>query len=236
MKRIIITAAITLTMFSSVSAEAVDVNHFLICPSTAGVSGFIYNPSAYVLPHMVLSLGLHRFIFTGNVGLFDIVEAGIIVNFAHSSDVWEIAKSTDFNLKARILKEEEAFVSFAAGIERFPINVFEPFPPGEFKLYMVVSKKVTDMNFTVGVKKPLDGNNLDFLIWDFMVDVSKVVADTVLLVAEYDSGHFNAGVKISLNYNISVEMFIQNIESLGDANEFGTFLSDHFIFGITYIQ
>ena len=70
----------------------------------------------------------------------------------------------------------------------------------------------------------------------FFVDFSKVINDTVLYVLEYDGNGYNTGFRISLNYNINIEAFVSGLEYMGKIKDFGGFLKERFIFGITYTQ
>ena len=236
MKRVLAGIIIAVTVSTAAFAQTVDVNHFLLGPSINGESGFISNPAAYVLPHMSFNVALHRFTFKSNIGLFDIVETGLSFYFSNTTDLWQILQGGGVNLKAKLLKEEDYFVSIAAGIEKMPFNWSSAEEREDFKTYLVFSKKIDDMNFSLGVKKSLIVEDLDFLVWNFMADVSKVIGDMALVIFEYDTDQFNAGLKISLNYNISVEIFIVDLEQLGDSGDLGVFLEEHFIFGISYLQ
>lgn len=215
----------------------VDPNHILLFPSINGESGFIYNPSAYYLDEGMISLGLHPFILAANIGVINLLELGINLDFGKSSDFFEILKQSSLNTKFGILKEEDHLISFALGIERLPLNLLENIRKNEtFRSYAVISRKIGDMNFTLGIKKNLLSDIPDFSKTEFMFDISKVVNNTVLTIVEYDGQKYNFGFKISLNYNINVELFIKNIDNLNKINEIGMFLREYFIFGITYIQ
>jgi hypothetical protein len=222
--------------FSGIFSTEVDVDHFLIAPSVNGCGGFINNQSAYILEGGRYSLGLHKFIAKFNYGIMDILEAGVCIDFGISSAFVEIMKTTAFNVKAKLLNEEQYFVSVAAGLEKFPVNIFENVAHNDFKLYAAASKKIGGMDITLGVKKQLAAGRLDLSNWGFAADISKVVADTVLVMLEYDESTFNAGVKISFNPNLSVDFSIRGIDRLSRAGDIGTFISDYFIFGLTYLQ
>ncbi len=236
MRKLIYIFLLTVFIAAGIRAQEVDVNHFLTAPAINGAGGFISNPSAYVLPHMTGGLGLHKFIFKANIGLFDRAEGGVIFDFGESTDLWEIIKSGGISFKVNALKEEEAFVSVAAGIERLHFDIFDSGESDMFKGYIVASKKADDMNFSIGVKKNLREENIDFLVWGLMADFSKVINETILVMAEYDTEKFNAGIKISLNYNINVELAVTGIDRLGDTDELASFFENHFVFGITYLQ
>ncbi len=214
-------------------AEPVEVTHFLVTPSFNGESGFIFAPSAYVPPHNTFALGIHKFVFKANYGLFDILEAGVNFDFTGSLNLLEILKAGDINVKGRILKEEDFFISLAAGLEKLPMNLFTDIKGQDFSGYAVVSKSIDDMDVSVGFKKNLAGAAQDNYI---MADFAKVINETILAIAEYNTGGINAGVKISLNSNINVEVYFSGLENIGNANALGTFLRENFIFGITYIQ
>ena len=242
------------SFFSTAGAESVDVNHFLLLPTASGTSGYIDNPAAYVLANKQFTLGLHMdtYVFKFNYGFLDFMEAGMVVDFGKISDMvdtyrpqatvqgfWNtfvnfcdsISESTNFDFKCQALKEEDYFVSVAAGIKKFPLSMFERAPWNDFALYAVASKKVTDMSLSMGVEKTLGHNYTGFV-----ADVSKVVADTVLLVGEYDEDRFNIGAKVSLNYNVDVEFYIRNITNVFQREEIGDFLQSYFVFGISYLQ
>lgn len=236
MKKFLSGVIIVLLIAPASFAQAVDVNHFLVAPTMSGESGFMFNPAAYVLPHTSFNVGLHKFTFKANIGLFDIAEAGLSFDFSNTTDLWQILKDGGINLKAKILREEDFFISIAAGLEQIPFNSALKEEREEFKGYLVFSKKIDDMNFSIGAKKRLAVENPDYLVWDFMADISKVIGETVLVILEYDTDQFNAGIKISLNYNINVEMFVTGLEKMGDTGELGAFLENHFIFGISYMQ
>jgi hypothetical protein len=103
----------------------------------------------------------------------------------------------------------------------------------DFAGYVVVSKMIDDMAFSIGVKKQFAGYPQDDI---FFADASKMIGETVLAIAEYSMGEVNAGIKISLNSNINVELFFKGLEDAGRSGSLGTFLRENFIFGITYIQ
>jgi hypothetical protein len=233
MKKLILIFILAAAPLWQARAETVDVSHFLITPSYNGASGFIKAPAAYIAPQNIFALGLHNFVFKANYGLFDMFEIGINVDFAATSEIMNILKGTDLNFKGRILKEEEHFVSLSAGIDKFPMNIFESMNGQDFGGYIVVSKKIDDMAFSLGVKKFFTGYPQDNIV---IADVSKVINETVLAILEYNMGSFNAGIKISLNSNINVELFLSEMERVGQSNSLGTFLRENFIFGITYIQ
>jgi hypothetical protein len=95
----------------------------------------------------------------------------------------------------------------------------------------VASRKINDMSFSAGMKKTVGHDYMGFI-----ADASKVVSDTVLLIGEYDENQFNAGVKMSLNYNVNVEFYVRDILNVYKAGEIGEFLRSYFIFGISYLQ
>jgi hypothetical protein len=233
MKKIFLILVLAAVFVSPALAEAVDVTHFLITPSYNGASGFIKAPAAYITPSNIFALGLHSFVFKANYGLFDILEVGLNVDFTSTSDVINILKGTDINVKGRILKEDDFFISLSAGLDKLPANIFESMNGQDFAGYIVMSKKIDDMVFSLGAKKFFAGYPQDNIL---MADISKVINETILAVAEYNLGSFNAGIKISLNSNINVELFITGIEEAGSKSSLGTFLRENFIFGITYIQ
>ncbi len=248
---LIMTAFLIAPVFA---AEVLDINHLLIMPTVSGESGYINNPSAYVLPAGTFSLGLHmeKYIFKVNYGFFDLIEAGGTINFGGLSDllnsgsapaanapimdkasylIESLTNSTSFALKGRILKEEDYFVSVCAGIRKLPLNLFKGGLWDSFAVYGVTSKKINDMSFSIGFKKTFSNSYIGFI-----ADASKIINDTILLIAEYDEKQFNAGVKISLNYNLNVEFYVKDIANISKAGEIGNFMRQYFIFGITYLQ
>lgn len=233
MKKLFLILALAMAVANTAFAELVDVEHFLISPSYNGSSGFIKAPGAYISPANTFTLGLHNFVFKANYALFDIIEFGLNVDFTSPVDALSVIKGTDLNVKGRILKEEDFFITLSAGIDKMPLNVFESMNGQDFAGYIVVSRKWEDMAFSLGIKKMFAGYPQGNIL---IADVSKVIGDTVLAVAEYNMGSFNAGIKISLNSNINVEIFLTEIESAFTKDSFGTFLKENFIFGITYVQ
>ncbi|MCX7698622.1 MAG: hypothetical protein N2114_04055 [Candidatus Goldbacteria bacterium] len=236
MKRIFITIITWMFFTVNVNTQSVDVEHFLRCPSVNGVSGFAYIPSVYVLHSNKFSLGLHRFEFKANYGLFDIIETGVYFDFSFSSSLFDILKNGKLNLKFQLLNEEQFFVSFTSGIEKCPLNMFEKVKDKNFNLYFVVSKKIIDAIITTGLEKNLSGFDPNLTDFGLFFAISKVIYDTILLVVEYKRDIYNAGFKISMNSNITIDFFIKNIDRLSIANSFGDFLQSYFIFGINYIQ
>ncbi len=228
MKKAVLIFIVIILAFNFIKADSVDVNHFLIGPSVNGESGFIYNPSSYVLGNNMLSLGIHSYFFKANYGLFNFLEAGLKFNIGTSSEILDILKTSSVNLKVKFLEEEKYFVSIAGGVEEIPIAFYNLFTDNPFRPYVAVSKKIYDMNFTAGYMAKR-GKGI-------FADASKVIDDTVLAIAEYDGEHYNAGVKISLNYNFNIEVFVREIDRMNTIKELGQFLRDYFIFGITYIQ
>jgi hypothetical protein len=220
-------------MTAAACAENVEVTHFLVMPSFNGESGFIYAPSAYVPPGNTFTLGLHMFVFKANYSFLDIFETGINLDFTNTSNVLEILKAGDINIKGRVLREEDFFVSVAAGLEKLPANFTRKMTGQDFSWYAVVSKKLDDMDISMGMRKNVTGL---YQANYFMADFSKVISETVLYIAEYNCGDLNTGIKISLNSNINVELFLSGLQDIGKTNALGTFLRQNFIFGITYIQ
>jgi hypothetical protein len=222
-------------------AEPVDVDHFLITPSLSGISGYISNPSAYTLPNANLSFGIHsvydddkeaqQFLCKGNYGYKDFLEGGLGINLDTSSTLAEVLKTISINFKGTILKEDVYFVTVAAGLRNFPLYLVDGKYWDKFAVYTAASKKIEDMNFSVGAKKDTKGGYIGF-----MADACKVINDTVLVIAEFDENHFNAGLKVSLNYNLNVEFYVKNISGISRAGEIGNFLREYFVFGITYLQ
>lgn len=92
------------------------------------------------------------------------------------------------------------------------------------------------MNINLGIKKNLLNENPELSKLEYMFDISKIINETVLAIFEYDGIKYNAGFKISLNYNINVELFIKNINNIDKMNEISKFLKEYFVFGITYLQ
>jgi len=224
-------------LITDIFSKSVDPNHILLFPNVNGESGFIYNPSAYYLKEGSFSLGLHPFIFVANIGVIDLLELGINLDFGASSDFFEILKKGSINLKCGILKEEDQFISMAIGIERLPLNLIENVRQNEFfRSYLTISRKILDMNFNLGIKKNLLNENPDLSKMEYMFDISKILNETVLAIIEYDGEKYNVGFKISLNYNINVELFIKNINNIDKINAISALLKDYLIFGITYIQ
>ncbi|MCX8093575.1 MAG: hypothetical protein N3E50_05345 [Candidatus Goldbacteria bacterium] len=236
MKRTFIIIITWIFFTVNINTQSVDVEHFLRCPSVNGVSGFAYIPSVYVLHSNKFSLGLHRFEFKANYGLFDILEAGVYFDFSSSSNLFDILKNGKLNLKLQLLNEEQFFLSSVIGIEQCPLNIFEQIIDEDCNIYFAVSKKILDASITVGLEKNLTGLDPDITDAGFFIAVSKVIYDTILLVAEYERGIYNGGFKISMNSNITIDFFVRNINKLSVANSFGDFLQNYFIFGIDYIQ
>jgi hypothetical protein len=208
----------------------------LIAPSINGCGGFIANQSAYILDNNKYSLGMHKFDLKFNYGFKDIIEAGASIDLGISSAFVEILKTTSLNVKAKLLDEKVYFISAAAGLEKIPLDVFENIKHKDFRIYAAASKKIGDMDITLGLKKQLDSGSFDLSNWGFAANISKVVADTVLVMLEYDERTFNVGVKISFNPNLSVDFSVKGIEKLSQAGEIGTFIKSYFVFGITYLQ
>jgi len=218
------------------AADGVDINRLLASASVNGAAGFINNPSAYFPGHMKLCLAIHRFSFKANIGLFDMAEAGLLLDFGSSSDVVEILKGLKIGAKAGILREEVSFISVSAGIQNFPVYVFDGIEDTGFAAYIAASKKAGNANITAGIKKDLSAGDYNFVVLRFIGDISLLIYDTVLAIVEYDGNDFNAGVRVSMNYNLNAEIFVVGINRFGGAAEMGVFLRDHFVFGISYVQ
>jgi len=236
MKKKFLILIIILFFAVNANSESIDVRHFLLCPSVNGVSGFAYVPSAYVLPSNVLSLGLHKFEFEVNYGLFEMFEAGLYFDFSYSSNLIDILKEGRFNVKSRFLNEDTNFVSIAAGIQQCPLNIFDKIQDEDFNLYFVVSKKINNVNVTIGIERNLTGLDREITDVGFISGISMVIYDTILLVAEYERDIYNVGLKIGMNSNITIDFFIKDTARIGMTSSFGDFLKNYFIFGINYIQ
>jgi len=234
--KVIVLLAAVLFSFSAYSVETVPVDHYLMMPCINGGSGFIQNPSAYSLPYGNLSLALHNFTFKATYGFHEMLEGGIYFDFGGNSALVSILKSGAANLKFTPLREQESYVTLAAGIERFPFNVFEGFPGSDFNFYTAASRNQWGMNFTVGAKKNITNGQFDILNWKFMADISRVINDTVLVTAEYDGHDWNLSAKVSLNYNISMEVVLLSLNRMHEAGELGALIENHFVFGIVFLR
>ncbi|MFP4467265.1 MAG: hypothetical protein ACLFP1_09450 [Candidatus Goldiibacteriota bacterium] len=224
-------------IFTSVKAQTVEPEHFLKLPGVNGVSGLINNPGAYTAGHKNLTLGIHNFMFKANYGIFDILEAGVFFNFGQSSDLVEILKGGAINIKANILKEKEYYPAVSSGVQKIPFNMGESHNWDDFRLYAAASKSFSNISLTLGIKnKLIEGSSMEISNWEIFADIAGVVDDTIMLIAEYDGEFLNAGAKISLNYNIAIDVFLIELNNTEDTSGIGTFIEKHFRFGITYLQ
>lgn len=232
-KTLLLSAIFIISALSLCNAEGVNATHLVEIPAMNGTAGYIKNPSGYTHKENTYSLGIHKFGFKANYNLFGIVDFGLFFDFSDSSDILEVLQLGDINVKAKLTDEETMFVTAAAGIERLPFSMGAPENWSECRLYFTASKQVDDFSFGIGIAQQLHGS-IDLSSWDFLADAAMIVNDTVLVVAEYDGRGFNAGVKISMNYNITVELLAVNIGGFEASAKAGSILRDHFVFGITY--
>lgn len=235
MKKILLSAILIAAAFSLCLADGVDATHLVEIPAMHGTAGYIKNPSGYTHNENTYSLGIHKFGFKANYGLFGIIDLGLFFDFSESSDILKVVQLGDINVKVKIIDEETMFVTAAAGIERLPFSMGAPDNWSACRLYFAASKQIENFSFGIGIAQQLHGA-IDLSSWDFLADAAMIVNDTVLAVAEYDGRGFNAGVKISMNYNISVELLVVNIGGFEASARTGSILRDHFVFGITYRQ
>lgn len=214
-------------------SKPVDVNHFLEIPAVGGTSGYIENPSAYTLAENSYSLGIHKFKFKANYGLLGFIDIGVFFDFAESSDILNVVQKGGLNAKVRLIDEDMMFITASAGIERFPFSMGAPENWEGCRLYASASRKIGEFSVGLGISRPLHGA-IDISSWELLADIAFLVNDTVLTAIEYNGRGFNAGIKISMNYNITIELLVLSLEQIGKSAEEGSLLRDHFIFGITY--
>ncbi len=234
--KVLVILAVLITPFAVFSIDPVPVEHYLLMPGINGGSGFINNPSAYSLPYGSLSLALHNFTFKASYGIHEMLETGVYFDFGGNSDLVSILKSGAVNVKLTFIRETNGFFTAAAGIERFPFNVFEDFPGKNFNFYSAVSRNEWGMNFSAGVKKNITNGEFKITDWKFMTNVSRVINDTVLAIIEYDGLNWNASAKVSLNYNISMEIALLSLNRINEAGELGALIEKHFVFGIVFLR
>ena len=234
-KKILLSAILIIVTASFCMAEGVDATHLVEIPAMNGTAGYIQNPSGYTHKENTYSLGIHKFGFKANYGLLGFIDLGVFFDFSDSSDILKVIQLGDLNLKVKITDEENMFVTSSAGIERLPFSMGAAENWSACRIYAAASKQYGDFSFGAGIAQNLSGS-IDFSSWDFLLDAGMVVNDTVLAVAEYTGRGFNAGVKISMNYNITVELMITGIDKLEQSAKEGSILRDHFVFGITYRQ
>ncbi len=236
MKKIILFSALFLTgLVNTALSKPVSVNHFLEIPAVNGTSGYIENPSGYTLAENSYSLGIHKFKFKANYGLLGFIDLGVFFDFAESSDILTVVQRGGLNAKVRLTDEEMMFVTASAGIERLPFSMGDSENWSGCRLYASASKTIGDLSIGFGVSRPLYGA-IDISSWELLADAAFLVNDTILTAVEYNGRGFNAGIKISMNYNITIELLALSLEKLGKSAEEGSLLRDHFVFGITYRQ
>jgi hypothetical protein len=189
------TVVIALVVVAAVAQTAV------AAPSFLGFTGLLRTPTADALDRnefnvawFAVDLGdTNQTAYAANFGLRDGLEVGAL-----RAKVEHSAHETVLNLKYRIQPENDKHAGFAVG-------VFDPTDEIQSTVYFVASKTVLHKarvfgDDLTGVRAHLGigGGELDGVF----AGVSAVLANRLLLAAEYDTKDVNLGARLSLGYGI----------------------------------
>ncbi len=204
--------------------------------SLLGPTGWINIPSAEVAEAGHFNAALHRGEAKLNLGMLDIVEGGIYFRADLLGDQFRPYrnlsswKHVEENIpaflrdafrgqgKIKILDQNWAGISLAGGIE------------GD-NTYLVIQRYISGLSRmmllagwgTGRFEKGFGG-------------LSKTLFPGAELIFEVDGIGINVGLRMLLASNLILDLAVQNINAIGEVQNLGKIIGDHFLFGVTYVE
>jgi hypothetical protein len=200
-----------------------------------GPTGWINIPSASLADSGTLDAAIHRGQAKVNLGLFDVMEAGIYFEADQLGTRFEPYR--DLSSTERIGKEIPAFIK-----EAFR---------GQAKLQLLdqdwglvsLAGGVEDQNYYGVVQRYFQRSRVTLLAgWGTarfqkgFVGISKTIFSGAEVMFEYDGVGVNMGLRMLLAPNLILNLAGQNLNTVGEVKNLGEVIAQHFLFGITYVE
>jgi len=201
----------------------------LVCfsaPSFAGDLGASYNgptglmniPSGNALSVNEQAFSIHRYQLKYTYGFFSLFELGLKTDFDRSTTIDVIAKTISYNFKFKILTEENSFCNASAGFEGNNI-------------YFSADK---EFKWLGGLKLIAGTGSQRFNM--FFFGISYPAHPVLDLMAEYDGGDYNAGVRLKLSTNVNFDLYLKGLRRIANYPYLNDIIDNTIIFGITYSE
>lgn len=204
--------------------------------SLLGPTGWINIPSASVADHLKMAAGIHRGFAKLNFGLFGVVEAGFLFEadqlgkqfkaYQDLSTLEAVGKNAPAFIKdafkgqgkLKLLDQEWAQVNLSVGLERQDY-------------YVVAHRHIARLsNVTL-----LAGWGTGRFEKGFF-GLSKTIFSGAELIFEYDGEGINVGYRLLLGPNLIMSLAGKELNNIGQVQNLGEVISNHLIFGITYVE
>lgn len=204
--------------------------------SLRGSTGWMNIPAAAVPTSGELALSIHRADASVNAGFLDILEVGAFfkvdqlgTNFAQYRDLssWDrvqdnvpafFRESFKGQAKLKLLDQDWAGVGLAAGLE-------------EQDAYVVVQRYLPGLS-----RVTLVGGWGQGRFRKGFGGLNKTIQPGSELMFEYDGEGVNAGLRVLLAQHVIFTLAMQNLNTIGEVQNLGEVIGDHFMFGITYVE
>jgi hypothetical protein len=204
--------------------------------SLNGPVGWINIPSAAIPGNGEMSAGIHLSRAKINVGIFGLIETGLFFEAdqlgkkfePHQNlSTWELAEDnfTAFvrdafrgHAKVKVLDQDWGLVGLAGGIE-------------EQDYYVVIQRFMPELSRVTF----LAGWGTGRFEKGFF-GLAKSVFSGAEVMFEYDGIGINIGLRLLLAPNLIMSMAGSNLDTVGEVQNLGEVISDHLIFGITYVE
>lgn len=204
--------------------------------SLKGPTGWINIPNASVAEHMTMSAGLHLGFAKINIGLFNHIEFGLQFEadrlgkqFKDYQDLssWEaveknlpafVKKAFKGNAKIKFLDQSWGLVNLSAGVE-------------EQDYYIVAHRHFENLSKVT----LLAGWGTGRFEKSF-IGLNKTIFSGAELIFEYDGDGINIGYRLLLGPNLIMNLAGKELNNIGQVQNLGEVISNHLIFGITYVE
>ncbi|MCK5242513.1 hypothetical protein KAR34_08680 [bacterium] len=204
--------------------------------SLNGPTGWINIPSAALPGNGELSAGIHLNRAKINIGLIGLVEAGLFFNADQLGEkfrpyqnlsTWNLIEKnlTAFireafrgHAKLKVLDQEWGVIGLSAGIE-------------ERDYYLVVQRFMPELSCVTF----LAGWGTGRFEKGFF-GLAKTMFSGAEVLFEYDGKGINLGLRLLLAPNLILSLAGRNLDTVGEVRNLGEVISDHLMFGITYVE
>lgn len=204
--------------------------------SLQGPTGWINIPSTSVPGSGMLAAGIHLNCAKVNVGFFDFIEAGVFFEADRLAEKFEpyrnlsrwdlveenipafIREAFRGHAKLKLWDQDWGFVSLAGGLE-------------EQDYYGVVQRFMPELSRVT----LLAGWGTGRFEKGFF-GLSKTIFSGAEVLFEYDGLGINLGLRLLLAPNLIMSLAGLSLDSVGEVQNPGEVISEHLMFGITYVE
>lgn len=201
-----------------------------------GSTGWINIPSASVSDHLKLTAGIHRGFAKLNIGLFGLVEAGILFEADRlgkqfrpyqNLSSWEaiekngpafIREAFKGQGKLKLLDQHWAMINLSLGRE-------------QQHNYVVVHRHLGGLSDTTLLAGWGEGR-----FEKGFFGISKMIFSGAEMIFEYDGDGFNVGYRLLLGPNLILSLAGKELDTIWQVQNLGEVISRHLIFGVTYVE